>query len=121
MLPHRRLDVLPHGQAGEQRPLLKQHAPSLADDQAVLRRELVDIVAEHLDRSRPLVQQPEDRPRQHGLAGARGADEAEHFAAIEIEVEPVHHQLVAEAHLEAADADHRFTRERAGGGSAVAQ
>ena len=105
MLAHRRLDVLPHGQAGEQRPFLKQHAPSLADLQMLARRELVDIVAEDLDRSRLLVDEPQDRPGQHRLAGAGGADEAEHLAAIEVEIEPVHHQMVAEADLEAAHAD----------------
>ena len=39
------------------------------------------------------------------LPRARGADEAEHLAAIEIEVESVHHELVAEADLQAAHPD----------------
>ena len=121
MLAHRRLDVLPHRQAGEQRALLKQHAPSLADLQMLARRQLVDVVAEDFDRSRLFVQEAQDRPGQHRLAGAGSADKAEHLAAIEIEIEPVHHQVVAEADLEAAHANDDFARPRAGDGGAVAQ
>src|SRR5579863_5278003 len=121
MLAHRRLDVLAHGQAGEQRPLLKQHAPSLADLQMLSRRELVDIVTEDLDGSRFFVYEPQDRPGQHRLAGAGSADKTEHLAAIEVEVEPVHHQVVAEADLEAADADDDVARAWAGVGGSVAQ
>jgi hypothetical protein len=105
MLAHRRLDVLPDGQARKQRPLLKEDAPPFPDHQPLLRAELVDIVAEDFDRSGALVQQSEDRPCQHGLAGARSADKAEHLAAIEVEVEPVHDELVAEAYFQAAHAD----------------
>ena len=49
--------------------------------------------------------EPEDGARQHRLAGARGADEAQNLAAIEVEIEAVHDELIAEAHLEAAHAD----------------
>ena len=69
---------------------------------------IVDVQAEDFDRSRLFVQQAEDRPRQHRFAGARGSDKAQHFAAIEVEIEPIHHQMVAEAHLEAAHANDDF-------------
>ena len=119
MLAHRRLDVLPHGQAREQRALLEQHAPALADHETLVRRHLVDVQAEHFDRARLFVQQAEDRARQDRLAGARGADKAQHLAAIEIEIEPVHHQMVAEADFEAAHANDDFAlgrrRRRRGG------
>src|SRR5580658_4560691 len=121
MLAHRRLDVLPHGQAGEERALLKQHPPSLADLQILARRQLVDIVTEDLDGSRLFVYEPQDRPGQHRLAGAGSAAKTEHLAAIEVELEPVHHQMVAEADLEAADANDDVARARAGDGGAVAQ
>ena len=85
------------------------------------RRQLVDIVAEDLDGSRLFVYEPQDRPGQHRLAGAGSADKAEHLAAIEVEIEPVHHQVVAEADLEAAHADDDFARPRAGDGGVVAQ
>src|SRR5277367_6391532 len=105
MFAHRRLNVLAHGQAGKQRALLKEYTPSLADLQMLARRQFVDVVAEHLDRSRLFVYQAKDRPGQHRLAGARSADEAQHFAAIEIEVEPIHHKMIAKAHLEPAHAN----------------
>ncbi len=105
MLPHRRLDILPHREAREQRALLEQHAPALADQQTFLVRQGVEVVPEHLDRPGPLVNEPENCPREDRLAGPRRADEAEHLAAVEVEIEPVHHEPVAEADLEPADAD----------------
>ncbi len=108
MLAHRRLNVLPDRQAREKGALLKQHAPSLADLQTLVRRHLVDVIAEHFDRSRLLVQQAQDRPRQHRFSSARSADKAEHFAAIEIEIEPIHHQMIAEANFKAAHANDDF-------------
>ena len=108
MLAHRRLYVLPDGQAGKKRSFLEEDAPALADQEPLMRSELVHVVAEDLDRAGLLVDEPQYRPGQHRLARSRGADEAEHFAAIEVEVEVVHHQMVAEAHLEAAHADDRF-------------
>src|SRR5579871_2020169 len=109
MFAHWRLDVLPHGQAGEQRALLKQHAPPLTDLEMLARRQLVDIVSEDLDLPRLFVDEPEDRAGQHRLAGAGSANETEHLAAIEVEVEPVHHQMIAEADLEATHADDDVT------------
>ena len=56
--------------------------------------------------------QAEDGARQHRLARAGGADEAEDLAAIDIEVEALHDQSVAEADLEVADADDRLALRR---------
>ena len=108
MLAHRRLDVLPDGQAGKQRPLLEEDAPALADQQPLLRAELVHVVAEDFDRARPLLDEAQYGAGQNRLACARGADEAEHFAPIKIEIEPVHDEVVAESHLEAAHPDDRL-------------
>ncbi len=67
------------------------------------------------------VYEPEDRTGQHRLAGPGGADKTEHLAAIKVEIEPVHHQVVAEADLEAAHADDDVARARAGEGGVGAQ
>ena len=74
--------------------------------------ERVEIVAVDFDRAGALGQQPEDGAGEHRLAGARGADEAEHLAAADVEVEPVHHQMVAEADLQPAHADDDFAGAR---------
>src|SRR5208337_2957873 len=60
MLAQWRLDVLPDGEAREQSPLLEQDAPALADQEPVVRIELVDIVAKDFDRSRALGQESEN-------------------------------------------------------------
>ena len=52
--------------------------------------------------------QPDDRAQQHRLAGARAADDAEHLAAIDVEVEAVVDDLGAEAVDEAAHLDDRL-------------
>ena len=114
MLAHRRLNVLPHRQAREKRALLKQHAPSLADLQMLARRHLVDVVAEHFDGARLLIQQAQGSFVSAPTCRARGADKAEHLAAIEIEIEPVHHRMIAEAHFQAAHANDHFALRRLG-------
>ncbi len=113
MLAHRRLDVLPDRQPGEQRALLEQHAPALADAAALGGGEAVEVVAVDFDRPGPLGQQAEHGAGQHRLARARGADEAEHFAAAHVDVEPVHHQMVAETDLQPAHADDDLADARA--------
>ena len=105
MLAHRRLDVLPDRQAGKQRSLLEKDAPALPDQEPVLRTELVDVVAEDLDRARLLGNEAEDGSGQDRFACAGSADEAKHFAAIEIEIESVHDEAIPEPDLEAADPD----------------
>src|ERR1700677_703953 len=104
MFAHRRLDVLLDGQAREQGALLKQHAPSTFDLTPLGLRHRFETAPLEFDRAGAPGQQPEDGPRQHRLAGSRGADEAEHLAATNIEVEPPHDQLTAEADLEPAHA-----------------
>ncbi len=108
MFAHRGLDVLPDGQAGEQRPFLEEDAPALADQKPLLWAELVHVVAEDFDRAGLLMDEAQYGTGQNRLARARGADEAKHFASIKIEVEPVHDEVVAEAHLEAVHAYDRL-------------
>ena len=117
MLAHRRLDVLLDGEAREQRALLKQHAPALFDAAPLGRRKAVDVLAIDLDLPGPLGQQAEDRAGQHRLARPRAADEAEHLAAVDVEVEAVHHQPIAEADLKPAHADDDLAGRRTVGGA----
>ena len=65
-------------------------------------------LAEHLDLAGERRLQADDRAHQHRFAGARSADHAEHLAAPDVEIEPVMDDLVAEAVLQAADADDRL-------------
>ncbi len=76
-----------HRQRREQRALLEQDAPAPLDVPA-LRSD-----GSHRDRCRRprcvparLWHQPDDGAHQHRLAGARRADEAEDFAAIDVEI-----------------------------------
>ena len=83
---HRHLDVLLHGERGEQRALLEQHAPAPLDGRGAAGVELVEILAEDLDRSRRACgDEAEDRARQDRLARAGRADEAQDLAAIDVE------------------------------------
>ena len=86
--------------------MLEHHAPALLHAPALGRREIVDILAEHLDQPGALADQADQGARQHGFSRARGADDAQNLAAIEVEVEAVEHELLAEADLQPADADH---------------
>jgi hypothetical protein len=104
----RHLDILAHGERGEQRAVLKQDAGPLADRlQGGLARRL-HVDAQHLDRSRRRPLQPRNRAKQHRLAGARAADHAQNLAAHDIEVEPVMDDVRAELVAQAANPDHRI-------------
>ena len=52
MLAHRELHVLAHGQRGEQRALLEEHAPAALDRAPLASLGRVQVDAEHLDRAR---------------------------------------------------------------------
>ena len=101
MLAHRHLDVLLYREAGEQGAVLEQHAPALfervqsgeAERLPILRRRLRSI-------PRCLRHKPEDGPHQHRLALARAADKTQNFAAVDVEIEPVHDRVGAKPHHE---------------------
>ena len=67
---------------------------------------LVDVDAEQLDRARTLLGEAEDGPHQHRLAGARGADEAQDLAALDVERQFVEDDIVAEADGDVARRKH---------------
>src|SRR5216684_4496634 len=56
--------------------------------------------------SRIRLLQTDDRAQQHRLAAARAADDSDHLAAMDIEVEAVMHRLPAEAGHQPAHPDH---------------
>ena len=106
ILAHRKLDVLPHGERGEQRALLEQDAPAPRAMAPRRRVALIEIDAHHLDRAAlPLGHQADDGAHQHRLAAARSADETEDLAAPDVEIEMVEHDVAAEADHEVAHAD----------------
>ena len=104
---------------GEQRPLLEQDAPAALDLAPRFGRELVEVLAEHLDAAGPLGNEAEDGPGEHRFALSGAADEAEDLAPVNVEIEPLQDQALAEADLDRADADHHLAvRVRDGSGSA---
>src|SRR6478736_1518383 len=105
MLEHRHLDVLQHGQRGEQRAVLEQDAPAALDIDAILRCQRLVVAAEQLDLPHVRLDQPGDDAEQHRLALAGAADNGEDLAAIDVEIEPVPNLIAAEALGESADAD----------------
>ena len=70
--------------------------------------ELVEVLAQHLDAPALGALQAEDGAQQHRLAGPRAADDAEHLAAPDLEVDAVVDHLRAEAGAQALDVDRRL-------------
>src|SRR5262249_34890884 len=102
---HRKLDVLPHGERGEQRALLEQDAPAPLHRAPRIGARRIEVDAEHLDAPGDLRHEANDGARQHGLAGAGGTDETQDLAAADVEIEPVEHARRAELHRDVAHAD----------------
>ena len=102
---HRELDVLPHRQRGKQRALLEQDAPAALDAAPRPRVGGIEIDAENLDAAAGLGHEPDDGARQHRLAGAGRTDEAEDFAALDVEIEAIQHLGGAELHRDIANPD----------------
>ena len=100
------------GEGGEEPRLLER--PAEAPLGPLVRRQLGDVLAP--EAHPPLVdgQEPGDAVEQRGLAGAVLADEAEHLALAEVEVDVVHRADAAEAlHHAVALEDLRARRARA--------
>ncbi len=101
----RHLHVLAHGQRGEQRAILEQHAGVALDLLARGAVVTARVQAEDLDLPGLGNLQPQDGAHQHRLAAARAADHAEDLAAAHVQVQAVVHGLFAEAVDQAADLD----------------
>jgi hypothetical protein len=109
-LAQRHLDVLRHGQRAEQGPVLEQHALIGLQRAPRAIAQLREVVAQHLDPAALRAQQAEQLAQQHRLAGTRAAHDAEHLAALHLEVEPVMHHQPIEAGAKPLDPYHRHRR-----------
>ncbi len=107
MLVHRRGDVLAHGQVGEQRPRLEQHAPALLEHLKPHVGDLVHVLAEDADLAGLRLPEPDQGPQQHRLAGAGAADQAHDLAPPDGEVQAVVDHVIAEVRDQAANLDRR--------------
>ena len=94
--PRRERHVVQHGQVRKQIELLEDHPDSLADRRHVgaLARDLLA-----LEEDPPRVERLEqvDAAEQRALAAPARADDDEHLAGGDVEVDPVEHEVVAEA------------------------
>src|SRR5258708_27441398 len=112
---HRELDILPHRQRRKQRALLEQDTPATLDAAPRGGIRGVEVDPEHLDASADLGHQSNDGARQHRLARAGRTDEAQDFAALHVEIEPVENLGATELHRDIANPDNgvlHFRRHR---------
>ncbi|MNL27748.1 hypothetical protein D3C87_1493560 [compost metagenome] len=77
--------------------MLEKHAQPGVERHTLLVRRLLVIGAQDFDRAGAVREKAQHGAHQHRLAGTGCSNEAENFAAIDIEVEIVEHDLVAEA------------------------
>ena len=91
---------------------MEQDSPATLD--AAPRRGIcgVKVNPENLDASADLGDKADDGARQHRLARAGRTDEAQDFAALHVEIEPVQHLGGAELHRDIANPDNRVLRFR---------
>ena len=82
------LEVLLDGQVGEEVEVLEHHAHLLADGVDVV---IVHLHALKLDAAAGGDLQPVQAAQEGGLAAARGADEADHVAAVDVDVDALQH------------------------------
>jgi hypothetical protein len=106
ILAHRDLDVLLDCECRKQGTVLEQHAHAHVHGHALLLARLVEVDTEHLHRARLLRRQSEHCAQQHRLSGARGADEAQYLAAIDLERKLVEHHLLPERDRHVARRQH---------------
>src|SRR5690242_8641517 len=99
------LNVLAHRQRRKQSALLKQDAPAPLHRAALVFARTEQVGAEYFNRALPARQQADDGAHQDRLAGTRAAHEAEDFAAIDIEIEVIEHDGVAETNHQIAHFD----------------
>ena len=84
-------DVLAHRQVGEQRVMLEDHA-----DVALLRRQRLHLLPAHRERAGIESLQPGDRAQQRRLSAARGAQQRDHLAARQRQVDAAQHRPAAQ-------------------------
>ena len=87
---------------------MEHNAPAPLDGAALGLAHRVQILAERLDLARALLHEAENGARQHRFTRAGAADEAQYLAAINVEIQFVHDQLVAETDDKIANTDDCF-------------
>ena len=85
-------DVLADGEAAEDRGLLRQIAE--AEDGAAVHGQAGNVLAVEQDAAAVGLHQAHDRIEAGGLAGAVGAEQAEHLAAVDAERDVGQHRLL---------------------------
>ena len=76
--------------------MLEEHAHAHVQAHPLLVADVVDVDLEEPNRAVLLLVQSEHRAQQDRLAGTRCTDEAEDLAAVDVEIQPVEHHLIAE-------------------------
>ena len=105
MLDERRLDILLQAQRRERRAALEHDPDPLLDLRP--RLWIVNVAAKNLDADALGPLQPEDGVQQHRLAGPRSTDQPQYLAALDLEIEPVVDDRLAECGAKALDANRR--------------
>src|SRR4051812_14698677 len=92
-------DVLLDGETAEDRGFLRQIAD--AEPRALIHRQLGDVVAVELDRTAVGLDQAGDHVEHRGLAGAVRTEQADRFAAADIDADAAYHLAAAKALFDA--------------------
>ncbi len=70
--------------------------------------EVRNVLSKHLYRAGARLVEADDGSQKDGFAGTRSADNAQHLAAIDVEIDVIMDHMVAEAVHEPSDADDDF-------------
>ena len=108
MLADRHDDVVSHRERGEQCAVLELHADVAEQLLFGPAMHAAGVLAEDLDLAGAQRIEAEDGAQQYRLAGARAANQPDHLAAEDVEVEVVVHDMVAELGADAAQLEHDF-------------
>ena len=106
-------NVIENRQCGKQRALLEEHAETLAQLALAAASAAKQGLAEQADAARRRQQQADHLAQQGGLAAARAADQGDHLAAPDLQLQMPMHPDLAETRGQVRDLDHR----RHGGGA----
>src|SRR6185437_1853479 len=105
---YRELEIFADCQRRKKRTLLKQYAPSSLDCLTLGIGRLRKVNTQYLDAAFALRQQADDGSHEHRLSGAGAADKSEDFSAVNIKVDMIEHDMVAEPDNKIADLDDGF-------------
>ena len=108
MLFHRHHDILADCKVREQGAILEHHAPAPLDAPALFIAKRLELFTKDFNRPRRRMLQADNRPQKDRFSGAGRPDHAQHFAALDVEIEVLVHGMRAETRLQIADADDRL-------------